>query len=154
MQQLRFASAFVLAPVALTTLLTTPMVFSGGWRIWLGFFFLPTLAVTLAHSILLGAPVALALRREKGLTLQRTLLAGAVIGAVPLTLYVMWRGLVVAKGWFGTDYSEFLATGHAVAIELLARGALSVPLALVGAAGAAIWWMLSGASSNNRWRGP
>jgi hypothetical protein len=154
-QQLRFAFAFVLAPVVLSALLCAPLAISGGLTpLWLHVLLLPTLAVTIAHSILLGAPVALRLRKYNSLTLRRALIAGAVIGGVPLTLYALWRGMVVVNGWFGTDNAEFQAAGEGVARELLARLALSVPLALIGSAGAAIWWVLSGASSNHRWRGP
>jgi len=155
LQQLRFAFAFVVAPVVLSALLCAPLALShGSTQLWLHFLLLPTLAVTIAHSILFGAPVALRLRKDKLLTLRRTLIAGALIGAVPLTLYGMGREIVVANGWFGTDNSAFQAAGGGIVPELLARLALSVPLALTGAAGAAIWWVLSGASSNNRWRGP
>jgi hypothetical protein len=148
MQQLRFGVAFLLAPALLSAVICMPLAVPGGFtRFWLELFLLPTLALTLGHSLVFGVPIALRLHRTGRLTLRRTLLAGAFIGGVPLTLFSLGSGLLHSTGWFGFEVNPEVGNFWSGAFVLLA---LATGLALLGALGAGTWW----ASSNNRWRGP
>ena len=94
MPYVRFALSFVLAPLALSVLLNVAVCFPHPWNIVSrGFFFLPMLGITLAHSILLGAPIALRLPKRDSLTLKSAVLSGAIIGVVPLSYMGCGEGL-------------------------------------------------------------
>lgn len=150
-RQLRFSLAFVFAPTVLSALLCGPITaFDGGpRRMWLQLFFFPTLAVTIGHSVLLGAPVAIALRKKNRLTVVNTVVAGALIGALPVTLYEVGHALIYSDWSLGSE-----SPPGGLGSVLLTFLGLGLALALLGILGATIWWGLSGASSNNRWRGP
>ncbi len=143
-QWLRFATAFVLAPLALSGLLSLLCVVSGDLKNNCLSMFLPILAVTLGHSLVLGVPVATKFHFDKSLTLRKTLLAGAIIGSLPTTLLLAWLHLGHSnEDWYRLNNTSLEVHGHLTVAGWFLNLAICIVLALCGAVGAAIWWVVA-----------
>jgi hypothetical protein len=144
LQRLRFALAFILAPAGLSGLLCVSCMVSGDSTSSCLWAFVPMLAVTLGHSLFFGVPVALNPRFKQSITLRKTLLAGALIGSVPITLLLACVQLASSQhDWYRLNDTMLEVHGHLTVAGWLVRLAMSIALALCGAVGAAIWWVVA-----------
>jgi hypothetical protein len=143
-QRLRFALAFALAPAGLSGLLCGLCLVSGDSTKNCMWAFLPTFAVTLGHSLVFGVPVAIKFRFAKSLTLRKTLLAGALIGSVPITVLLACVQLAASHhDWYQLNDTMLEVNGHLTVAGWLVRLAISTASAVCGTVGAAIWWVVA-----------
>jgi hypothetical protein len=106
--------------------------------------FVPILAVTLGHSLCFGVPVAMTFRLAKSLTLRKTILAGALIGSVPITLLLACLQLASSHDdWYQLNDTMLEVNGHLTVAGWLMRLVIGIALGLCGAVGAAIWWVVA-----------
>lgn len=143
-QRLRFPMAFVLAPTALSGLLSLLCVAAGDSENNCLSMFVPMLAVTLGHSLFLGVPVALKFHFDNSLTPRKTLIAGALIGSLPTTLLLACLRLSHSnEDWYRLNDILLEVNGHLTEAGWLATLAISIALGLCGVIGAAIWWVVA-----------
>jgi len=104
--------------------------------------------VTYLHAILLGIPLAICLMRLHWLTLLRVLLAGALIGALPVSAWTIYNELRSDSA----SSSSFGGVEHRIDGRLTRAGWISTieGVLMFGALGmlaGGVWWWLSGASA-------
>ena len=147
----RLILALLIAPAVPALAICLPSLFFGSSVESTFSIFLFACAVTYAHAVLLGVPVATILIKRSTLGRSRVLGVASLIGAIPFAAWTVYQELTMPPGAGAT----INGVPHRVDGQLTTAGWISsiegiLMVGVIGAITGIVWWWIAGVSANKQ----